>query len=72
MLSIFPLVSFKICNRFIHIYLASLSVAPDEEGFLSCLTEILNINLWPYGQPFNWFYSLFFTADRNSLNQDPA
>ena len=42
MLSIFPLVSFKICNHFIHIYLASLSVAP-EEG-LSCLvTEILDI-----------------------------
>ena len=46
---IFPLVSFKFCNRFIHIYLLRFSVAPEDGQF--CLTEILGIKFYICSRP---------------------
>ena len=59
---IFPLASFKFCNRFNHIYLALVCFSVAHEEGLSCLTEILGIKFIIFSRPVS-LSIVFFTAD---------
>ena len=69
---IFPLVSFKFCNRFIHIYLLRFSVAPEEGQF--CLTEILGIKFYIFSRPVSLSiaFVVYFSLLILIFHQDPA